>query len=220
MRPARQLGDRSNRRGKNTAIYLGKFLLEANSARFDVRTYERSFRTGELDPNHIRTMTDTHRPWWSWLLFIALVPYVLIWAVLWVTAAVVLLLAVWVTWCPRGRYALVVYSNSPIWQEYFDVHVLPAIGNRGIVLNWSDRRRWKYSLPVALFRFFAGTRDFNPLAIVFVPLAWPRRFQFYRAFQAFKHGRPEEVESVRRDFFELLDEVAPHTRHSDGLSRR
>jgi hypothetical protein len=128
------------------------------------------------------------------------------------TAAVVLLLLVWVTWCPRGRYALVVYSNSPIWQEYFEMHVLPAIGRRGIVLNWSDRNRWQHSLAVALFRFFAGRREFSPLAIVFVPLTWPRRFRFYRAFRAFKHGRPEEVESIRRDFFELLDRIAPVTR--------
>jgi hypothetical protein len=41
-----------------------------------------------------------------------------------------------------------------------------------------------------------GGRDFNPLAIVFQPLTWPRRFPFYRAFQAFKHGHPEEVERI------------------------
>jgi hypothetical protein len=45
--------------------------------------------------------------------------------------------------------------------------VLPAVGSRGVILNWSDRKQWSYSLPVVLFRFFAGTREFNPLAIVF-----------------------------------------------------
>jgi hypothetical protein len=29
-------------------------------------------------------------------------------------AAVLLQLVVWLTWYPRGRYVLVVYSNSPI----------------------------------------------------------------------------------------------------------
>jgi hypothetical protein len=171
-----------------------------------------------LLPGQTRMRVESHstegtrRPWWLWPLFIVLLPFVLVGAVLWLMAAVLLLLGVWVKWYPRGRYALVVYSNSPIWQEYFETHMLPAIGSRGVVLNWSDRKRWKYSLPVALFRFFAGTRDFNPSAIVFEPFAWPRRFRFCRAFHAFKHGRPDEVEKIRRDFFKLLDELAPPTR--------
>ena len=64
------------------------------------------------------------------------------------------------------------------------------------------------SLPVALFRMFAGSREFNPLAIVFRPFSWPRRFRFYGPFQAFKHGRAGEVEDLRRRF---LDELGPRT---------
>jgi hypothetical protein len=154
-------------------------------------------------------MTETRQPWWLWPLLLVLLPLVVVAGVLWLVAAVLLQLAVWLTWCPKGRYALVVYSNSPIWQEYFESRVLPAVGSRATVLNWSERNRWRYSLAVALFRFFGGTRDFNPLAIVFQPLTWPRRFRFYRAFHAFKHGRPEEVERIRRELFELLDELAP-----------
>jgi hypothetical protein len=62
-----------------------------------------------------------------------------------------------------------------------------------------------------LFRVFAGTREFNPLAIVFRPRAWPRRFRFYGPFQAFKHGRPEEVEDMRNRLLETLDRLAPPT---------
>jgi hypothetical protein len=129
--------------------------------------------------------------------------------IVWLAAAVVLQLIVWISWCPRGRYALVVYSNSPIWQDYFEQHVLPAIGDRGVVLNWSDRKRWRYSLPVALFHVFGGTREFNPMAVVFRPLAWPRRFRFYRPFQAFKHGRPQEVDEMRTSLLEMLEKLAP-----------
>ena len=149
------------------------------------------------------------KPWWLWPLFVVLLPFWLVGVFLWLTAAVLLLIVVWVSWCPRRRYALVVYSNSPIWREYFQTHIVPAIGDRGVVLNWSDRSRWKPSLPVLLFRFFGGTRNFNPLAILFEPLIWPRRFRFYRAFHSFKHGRPEEVDSIRREFFQRLDELAP-----------
>jgi len=154
-------------------------------------------------------MTERRQPWWLWPLLLVLLPLVAIAGVLWLMGAVLLQLVVWLTWCSRGRYVLVVYSNSPIWREYFEQNVLPAVGSRGVVLNWSDRKQWSYSLPVALFRFFAGRRDFNPLAIVFQPLTWPRRFRFYPAFQAFKHGRPEGVERMRLELFELLDQLAP-----------
>jgi hypothetical protein len=77
------------------------------------------------------------------------------------------------------------------------------------VLNWSERKRWTFGLPVMLFRVFGGTRDFNPMAIVFEPLLWPRRFRFYKAFQSFKHGRPEDIETLRREFFRLLNTACP-----------
>jgi len=157
-------------------------------------------------------MAETRQPWWLWPLLVVLFPLVVVVGLLWLMTAVLLLLVVWLTWSSRGRYALVVYSNSPIWQAYFEEHVLPAVGNRGVVLNWSERKQWPFSLPVALFTFFGGTRDFNPLAVVFRPLAWPRRFRFYGPFQAFKHGRPQPVEDMRRDLLNLLDSLAPPLR--------
>ena len=148
------------------------------------------------------------RPWWLWPLLFLLLPLVVTGLVLWLTASLLLLIVVWLTWCGRGRYALVVYSNSPIWKEYFETRVLPELQGRAAVLNWSERKDWKLSLPVLLFRMFAGTREFNPIAIVFEPFVWPRRLRFYRAFQSFKHGRPEEVETLRVEFLQLLNELA------------
>jgi hypothetical protein len=90
--------------------------------------------------------------------------------------------------------------------------VLPAIDNRSVVLNWSDRTRWKFSLSVASFRMFAGDYDFNPLVIVFPPFRWPRRFRFYQAFRAFKHGHHESVEWIRSDMLGILDRLCPPSR--------
>lgn len=156
-------------------------------------------------------------PWWLWLLLVVLVPLaaiilvvpVVVGAAVWLVTAVVLLSTIWLRWCARGRYALVVYSNSPTWQEYFEREVLPAVGDRGVVLNWSERKRWRYSLAVAAFGFFGGHREFNPLAIVFRPFAWPRTFRFYGPFKAYKHGRPETVEEMRRALLGMLDNLAP-----------
>ena len=152
---------------------------------------------------------EKKRPWWALPLLIVLLPVVVIAVLLWLISALLLLSVVWLTWCPRRRYAFVVYSSSPIWQEYFETQVLSRLGARVVVLNWSERKRWTVSLPVMLFRVFGGTREFNPIAIVFEPLLWPRTFLFYKAFRSFKHGRPEEVERLRLEFFRLLDRLAP-----------
>jgi hypothetical protein len=146
------------------------------------------------------------RPWWALPLLIVLLPLVVIAVLLWLISALLLLSVVWLTWCPRRRYALVVYSSSPIWQEYFETQVIPRLGERAAVLNWSERKRWTPSLPVMLFRVFGGAREFNPM--VFQPLVWPRQFRFYKAFRSFKHGRPEEVDKLRLEFFRLLDTLA------------
>ena len=151
------------------------------------------------------------QPWWLWPLLILLLPLVTVGLLLWLVASLLLLAIVWLTWCTHGRYALVVYSNSPIWQEYFETRVLPELKGRAAVLNWSERKGWKASLPVLLFRTFAGTREFNPIVIVFEPLLWPRRFRFYRAFQSFKHGRPEEVDTLRLELLRLLNKLVKPT---------
>jgi hypothetical protein len=148
-------------------------------------------------------------PWWSVPLAVVLLPVIAVVVVLWAFVAVLLHIVVWVAWCPRGRYALLVYSNSPVWRDYFEEQVLPAVGTRAVVLNWSERKRWNLSLAVVLFRVFGGFRQFNPLAMVFEPLAWLRRFRFYNAFRSFKHGRPAEVERLRDELLAVLDAVAP-----------
>lgn len=167
-------------------------------------------------PEDQRTTMSNRQPrrqqWFAVPVVIGLLPLIVLVLTVWCIAAIAVLVAVWTTWCPRGRYVLVVYSNSPIWQPYFDDHVLPAIGNRGVVLNWSDRTRWKFSLSVASFKMFAGRHDFNPMVIVFAPFRWPRRFRFYEAFRAFKHGHPERVERIRTDLFALLDRLCPPSR--------
>src|SRR5688572_33235333 len=74
--------------------------------------------------------TTTRPPWWAWPLLLVSLPLVAVALVLWFAAAMLLQVIVWIAWCSRGRYALVVYSNSPIWQGYFEQHVLPAVGRR------------------------------------------------------------------------------------------
>ena len=103
-------------------------------------------------------------------------------------------------WHPKGKDTLIVYSNSPHWQQYVETQWLPKWGGRAIVLNWSERKDWTSARSeVSLFRAFAGTREFNPLAIV-VPRRGPVRvIRFWRAFRDFKHGRDRDLVSAEAE---------------------
>ena len=129
---------------------------------------------------------------------LALIPY-LLWGL-------TLHLAVWLRWLPRGKKVLLVYSQSPLWQDYLESRVLPHLEERAIILNWSKRQEWerRFTLPVLVFYYFGGRREFNPLAVVFRPLRWAKTFRFWQPFQDFKHGQSETLEKMTA---ELLKEI-------------
>jgi hypothetical protein len=95
-------------------------------------------------------------------------------------------------WQPQGKDLLLVYSNSPHWKQYVEENWLPRWRQRAVVLNWSERGTWQRERgpEVALFRAFAGDREFNPLGIV-VPPEGRRALvvRFWRPFRDYKHGR-------------------------------
>ena len=119
--------------------------------------------------------------------------------------ALVLHILLWVFWSPAGTRVLFVYSNSPVWQSYIEDTILPRLPHGSVVLNWSERRRWRWwSLSVAVFHFFGGSREFNPLAIVVRPLRWSRVFRFWRAFRDAKHGNHKALHLMEAQFFDYL----------------
>lgn len=145
------------------------------------------------------------------LLLVPLIPLLLLLVAVqlltWLTYAVVLHLALWIVWCSRGTNVLLVYSESPIWQDYIESEILPRLPRSTVVLNWSQRRQWKYfSLRVRAFRLFGGDREFNPMVIVFRPLRWTKTFRFWKAFRDYKHGKEGPLETLQR---EMLHCVGP-----------
>ncbi len=142
------------------------------------------------------------------LLLVVLSPLIIVAIASYLLTGLSLHLAIWCCWCSRGRYALFVYSDSPIWQEYIEEHMLPRLGEHAVVLNWSHRKRWRSTLAVLAFRYFGGHREFNPMAVVFRPFHLTRRFRFYEPFRAFKHGRTEAVTKMERELCDLVDRIA------------
>jgi hypothetical protein len=116
-----------------------------------------------------------------------------------------LYLLIWLLWLPRGKDVLFVSSDSPIWREYMTDHVLPLVANRAVVLNWSERQRWpRWSLAGHFFRAFAGSREFNPMVVVFRPLRRGEFFRFFGPLKHWKHGNCEPVEWLRRQLADCV----------------
>jgi len=146
--------------------------------------------------------------WWQTALFIPLVPVMIAVAaialVLFVVSTVCLHITIWTWWCLRGRDILFVYSDSPIWHDYIEQHILPYLGERAVVLNWSQRKRWRVSVARLAFHHFGGYRQFNPLAVVFRPFRRTLTFRFWQPFRDFNHGHPEALHQIEREFFGLI----------------
>ena len=156
--------------------------------------------------------TDKKGSWqtWLWLSLVLvlsplLLPAVLLWLIFLLLGKLLVLLAVWVYWIPRGKDMLLVYSRSPHWMEYFETGLIPRLGRRVVVLNWSDRARWpRFDLRTSVFRAFKGEKSFNPMALVFKPFRWPVSFRFYEPFKQRKHGNEQPLHDLEADLLAYI----------------
>ena len=122
-------------------------------------------------------------------------------------------------WRPQGKAGLLVYSNSPHWQTYIESRWLPTLAHRLVVLNWSDRYAWSASSPLeaAIHRHWAGTREFNPVAIVFRRGSRPAVVRFWKAFRDHKHGKLIALRAAEQELADLLDLPSfPSTSHTSA----
>jgi hypothetical protein len=144
-----------------------------------------------------------------------LLTVVILTAPLWLAALVVLVIGrviqvvalyafVWSWWIGWARQrVLFVYSDSPNWKEYVEANILPKLPANTVVLNWSNRAQWpRLSVPVMLFRCFAGEREFNPIGLVFERLDIVERYRFWQAFRDAKHGHSETLRLVETKFLD------------------
>lgn len=137
------------------------------------------------------------------LLIVLLSPLIFVVLLLWLLTRIGLNFLVWILWCTRGKDILFIYSNSPIWHDYIEEHLIPYIKARSVLLNWSNRRHWfgALSLQSVVFRHFGGSKEYNPLAVYFRPFKPHRTFRFFNAFHDYKHGKPETLKRIESDFF-------------------
>ena len=159
--------------------------------------------------------TKVATKWWHVVAIILLLPLliaiVVIALVAFAVSSVCMHVTVWTWWCLRGRDILFVYSDSPIWRDHVEQHILPHLGERAVVLNWSQRKRWRLSVARLAFHHFGGYRQFNPLGVVFRPFGRTRTFRFWEPFRDFKHGRPGALQKIEHEFFSFIGVQRPES---------
>ena len=140
------------------------------------------------------------------LLLPLLLIYVAAYLVLLFVWGIVLRVWFWRAHTARGRPCLFVYSESPNWQAYIEENILPRIGDRAVVLNWSERQHWDTTSAweARFFRRFAGDREFNPVALVFCGRGRIKAVRFHQAFLDLKHGRESALRAAEAELFSLV----------------
>ncbi len=140
--------------------------------------------------------------WW-WLL-IALVPSVII--LLYVSYGVLLRAWALLKWSRTPIHGILIYSNSPNWQEYVEREWLPRLRDRVIILNWSQRKNWTHSLAIRLFRYYlegsTNAIDYNPAVLLLRGLKHPYLYRYFYAFRDAKHGRTNALTTLEAQMFE------------------
>jgi hypothetical protein len=110
----------------------------------------------------------------------------------------------------NGRRIVLVYSRSPNWQEYIETNWLPKLERHASVVDWSERRAWKFLAPVdvRMFRFHSGDKDFNPIAILFPAGRRARKVRFHQAFRDYKHGKDRRLREAEQELFSFVNKLA------------
>ena len=116
-------------------------------------------------------------------------------------------------WYPQGKYLLFVYSDSRMWKPYIETEILPRVGEKAVVMNWSERSEWNHkenSLAMQVFGHWGGAKRFNPVAITFLPWWKPVVFRFWYAFKQLQHGKDKALKALEAELFKLVERIGDH----------
>lgn len=114
-----------------------------------------------------------------------------------------------------GKHILLVYSQSPNWQEYIESNWLPRLREHAVIVDWSLRPSWRRPFPLEIkaFRHWGGGEtEFNPMAIIFPSRGKVRTIRFWQPFRDFKHGKTVTLEEAEKDLFEFVDRLTMNDR--------
>jgi len=113
------------------------------------------------------------------------------------------------TWGRQGKRILLVYSRSPHWQSYIETTWLPQVAPHSVVVDWSDRSNWRKPPPLEIraFRYWGGTREFNPLALLFPKRGRVRAIRFWQPFRDARHGKERALRTAEAELFGFIETI-------------
>lgn len=179
---------------------------------------------------------ESSSPWYSSIIvavfLIVLSPFIVIFALValvpWLKVRYVdrprLLRRVKHEWMPNGKDVLIVYSDNPAWKDYVFTKLLPQLGARVELLNWSEHASWKDSDALAprLFKNYnwgtqfvtrrrtrPGAQDFNRQVIIFRPRNKPEVISFRHAFQHYERGDDRLLKECEKNVLKLSGNAGP-----------
>ena len=108
-------------------------------------------------------------------------------------------------WRRSGVRGVLVCSDSPHWKAHVEEHWLPKVGGQMIVLNWSQRKRWRFSLASEIYWHYCGqNQNYNPAAVILRWFRKPLVFRFFYAFRDARHGNRDALERLEKQLFAEL----------------
>ena len=118
----------------------------------------------------------------------------------------------------NGKNIIFVYSESTNWQEYIEQKIFPEIEAKALLINWSERSKWKKRKPleVKIFRHFGGDTEFNPMAIIFIRPWKIKIVRFFQAFKDYKHGKEFLLNQCMNELFDLAANKALQPTEKSG----
>ena len=141
--------------------------------------------------------------WWFLILALPLALYLIYLIHGWL-----LLIWAWWRWHGTSVRGILVLSDSPNWKPYIEEQWLPRLGETIVVMNWSERSKWRSSLPFWLVRRFGTAYDnfnFNPMFILFRGLRYPFVYRYFYAFRDAKHGNMDALHRLEEHMFGQLE---------------
>jgi hypothetical protein len=76
-----------------------------------------------------------------------------------------------------------------------------------VTINWSRRSEWTHAKPleVRVFQHWAGSRAFNPMAIIVRNYGRVQTIRLFAAFKAHKHGKSDDLRTAEEQLFGAID---------------
>lgn len=137
---------------------------------------------------------------------IALTPFFLLMFLSWLVRRLWLNTRFRIKWGKKDKHILFIYSESPNWQQYIETNIVPRINQKAVLLNWSKRSEWKTNKPLEakVLEHWGSEREFNPLAIVFMPRGMVKVIRFHKAFKDYKHGKEALLKRKEKELYGVL----------------